>query len=121
MSVRDQLGLDLLDDHPISRNTDPATSRLAAQELTASGTRASQQRAVMEALERVAGGRGARDDISHRPPISVTSAELAVAMNADRYMVARRLPELRNAELAANGVERTCRISGRKCGTWMAL
>lgn len=96
--------LDLLSRSPIARSRDPQTSHDAAITITGSGARANQQRHVLYAVRRYPG---------------LTSSELARAMGADRYMVARRLPELRAAGLVKNWEPRRCRVSGQKAMIWV--
>lgn len=88
---------------PIAANLDPITSHIAADSITRSGVRGNQKRKVLDALERYPGR---------------TSAELALAMAADRYMVAKRLPDLLHDGLVEQGAIRACRVSGRPAVTW---
>lgn len=85
---------------PHARNTDPITSHLAGDEVTQSGRRQSQINKVTAMVR-------AREGL--------TSAELAKANEADRYMVARRLPD---ALAVMKGDPRQCNISGRLAVTW---
>lgn len=94
---------DLLSDQPIARSTDPETSHLAAAEVTKSGKRATQQHECLKGVKRYPGR---------------TSAELAAALHIDRYIVARRLPELREAGKVMNGPARPCGQTRRKAITW---
>ena len=98
--------LDLLSDSPIARRLDPSTSHEAAEHVTKSGARASQQRAVFDLVKRFPGH---------------TSAELAAKSSMDRWTVARRLPELRAAWLVKNGDARTCGETGRSGLTWYPM
>jgi len=63
----------------LARATDPPSSKRAARRLTTSGRHKSQKARVLRALRDYPG---------------LTSKELALAMGEDRYMVARRLPDL---------------------------
>lgn len=101
--MAEEVQLDLFSDQPIARNSDPQTSHQAAREITASGKRASQQHQCLEAMKFWPGK---------------TSAELASLMGVDRYMVARRLPELRDANKVVNGMARRCRVTGKRAMTW---
>jgi hypothetical protein len=92
-----------LEARKLARSTDPETSHEAAREHVRSGAQAAQKATVLEALRRL--GR-------------VTSAELAQAAGLDRYMVARRLPDLSRDGRAAQDGERECRVTGRKAVTW---
>ena len=95
--------LDLLSDQPISRATDPSTSHLAETEITRSGQRATQQIVLLRLVELHPGK---------------TSAELARLGGVDRYVAARRLPELRTSRHVENGVSRTCAATNHKAMTW---
>ena len=88
---------------PAARTTDPHTSHLAAEEITASGAR-QQQIGVAIAAVRAHPGH--------------TSMELANLTGHDRYMLARRLPDAETARAVSKGEARTCTISGRKAVTW---
>lgn len=93
----------LLADPPIARTSDAESSHLAAERVTASGKRGAQQARCLEGLRKHPGS---------------TSAELAQALNEDRFMTARRLPELEHASLVRRGAISLCRVSGSKCLTW---
>lgn len=88
---------------PISRRSDPASSKLAESHVTAT-SRAAQQRACLNQARARPGS---------------TSAEIAKALGIDRHIPARRLPELLRI---ANGVRRgplaKCTVSGRMAVTW---
>lgn len=89
--------------NPIARATDPATSHRAAFEVTTSGTRDLQAKAVLELLKAHPGA---------------TSAELGTVGAYDRYVVARRLPELEKLGFAKRGPARACGVTGRQAMTW---
>jgi len=93
----------LLSDSPIARKTDPVSSHEAAAEVTASGARATQQAEVLRGVKEYPGR---------------TSKELAHLIGCDRYLVARRLPELARKGLVQRGHMVTCKIGGRKAVTW---
>lgn len=95
--------LSLLADTPIARSRDPETSKLAASDITASGQRARQQNLVLGAVKRWQGR---------------TSAELAQRLGSDRFMTARRLPELRAQGYVENGCARACGVTGKSSLTW---
>lgn len=95
--------MELLSSMPIARESDPETSHLAAEEVTTSGRRAVQQHAVLAAV------------MAHP---GLTSRELAQAAGMDRYVVARRLPELEAAKRVRKGEARECRVSKRLAVTW---
>lgn len=90
---------------PIVGSKDPSTSAMAARELEESGARDSQKRDVYLACK------------SHPDR---TSAELAVIARMDRYMVARRLPDLRADGWVENPGKKVCLITGRMAVTWRA-
>lgn len=95
--------------HPrsaISRRGDPVTSHEAADLVTLSGRRDAQAQLVYEALRRWPGR---------------TSAELAALADFDRYVVARRLPELRNGGWAVSMPPRRCTVTGRRALLWRVL
>ena len=73
---------------PASRNTDPASSR--------------QQRLVRALVRRYPGR---------------TSRELALVGNIDRYVVARRLPEIEPVHVRKGDLRR-CEVGGRNAATW---
>lgn len=87
----------------LARCSDPSSSHEAAAEHVRSGRNAKQQTMVYAALQRTS---------------NVTSRELATMWNLDRYVVARRLPELRDANLAIAGPKRRCKVSRRAAVTW---
>jgi DNA-binding MarR family transcriptional regulator len=95
----------LLTGHP-ARRTDPASSHVAAREITRSGLRAAQAEQVSLALTLWPGH---------------TSRELASRAHLDRHMVARRLPELERAGTVKRGPMRACRESKRLAVTWWPL
>ena len=89
---------------PLAANNDPLSSHLAAAELTSSGRRASQKAEIVTWLR------------TQESPL--TSMEIAHAAGLDRYMVARRLPDLERDGLVERGAMRICRESGRPAITW---
>jgi hypothetical protein len=100
--------------NPISRHGDPSTSFEAEETITRNGTRETQAARVLFLLQRYPG---------------TTSAELAyescVGDNADtwdwsmdRYVVARRLPELEFLGRVKRGSARTCRVTGNRALVW---
>ncbi len=91
---------------PRVRNSDPISSHEAAEAVTESGLANAQAARVLEAVK-------------EHPWL--TSLELAAASGIDRYVLARRLPELRDAGYVLNGTPRPCkasRIGGRNVTTW---
>lgn len=89
----------------LSRATDPSSSAEAAERHVASGRNATQKIAVLEAL---------------RAHPGATSAELARSMKVDRYITARRLPDLERDGRVTRIGERTCRVDGTPAVIWKA-
>lgn len=92
--------LDAFTDTPRARNTDPATSHLAAERIKPK-LRA-QQQAVLDALAKWPGS---------------TAVELAKVSGLDRYLVSRRLPELVPV-YARRGRPRVCSVNNTPMTTW---
>ncbi len=95
--------------NPIAHHADPDTSHQAAKEITEEGIRDQQAGEVYRALKSC----GDR---------AVTSMELAriPGVAFDRFVAARRLPELEKLGLIHRCPARTCTASGRKAITWRA-
>lgn len=91
--------------HP-ARATDPSTSHEAARHVVESGLQEDQQAVALSAVKRASG---------------LTSNELAHRMQLDRYMLARRLPELAEAGLVWRGPKKPCEVSRRSACTWWAV
>ena len=89
---------------PIAASADPASSHIAAQQLTANGARGRQKRLVLDALR-----------VFVKPP---TSAELAHVAKLDRHLVARRLPDLKADGFVEQRDMRTCTVTGHRAVTW---
>ncbi|MCK5127675.1 MAG: MarR family transcriptional regulator [candidate division Zixibacteria bacterium] len=87
---------------PASRSSDPHTSHEAEEFINKTGIRESQQMEVLAWLKLLPGH---------------TSRELAMISGIDRYIVARRLPELAPMH-AEKGEARKCNDSGRQAITW---
>lgn len=90
---------------PASRATDPETSHQAELQFTESGERSKQQSEVYQMVRRNQG---------------CTSKEIAQREGVDRYMVAKRLPELEKAGYVFRGQARPCQAAGskRKAAPW---
>ena len=86
-----------------ARRTDPESSHEAAAELVESGRVNDQCQRVLEALQRFD---------------RTTSAELAWHSGMDRFVVARRLPDLERKGLAKKGGYKHCPVGGRKAVWW---
>lgn len=88
----------------LARNNDPTTSHEAATQLKDSGKHAHQKTVVLGALSRCR--------------MSATSAEIAQDNELDRYLVARRLPDLEKDGWVEKEGKRQCRVTGRKGVVW---
>ncbi len=91
---------------PVARVTDPLSSYRAGERHRRSGKCLRQKEIILKALKRNPG---------------MTSAELSKLIEMDRYIVARRLPELRNGGLVRNGAIRQCGVVGSPCLTWYPI
>lgn len=101
-----QLSFDAALEVPIARQDDPEASHLAAEEITASGRRESQMRVVL--------------DLVCLHPGS-TSLELSRFGALDRYIIARRLPELEDGGLVLRGEQRICKAGNRLATIWFPV
>jgi hypothetical protein len=90
---------------PSARGTDPESSHLAAERITQSGKRSSQQDEAVRLVTSYPGH---------------TAAELAEFSRLDRYQLSRRLPEIERIHVH-KGSMRECRILGSQCVTWWPL
>lgn len=90
----------------LARKTDPITSHEAADELVSSGQHTSQKSIVYKAL---------------RLYPNLTSAELANAVRLDRYLVARRLPDLKRDGHVEVIRHRKCMMTGKLAQVWRAV
>jgi len=88
--------------HP-ARSTDPSTSHEAANRVVASGKQRAQQATTESAVRRHPG---------------LTSMKLAEVTGLDRYMLARRLPELAKEGRVWRGPKVLCPISETSACTW---
>ncbi len=89
--------------HP-ARNADPSSSHEAAEHVVSSGLQAQQHSLAASAVRKHPG---------------LTSLELARATGLDRFMLARRLPELQRNGLIVRGIVRKCSASNGRSGvTW---
>jgi DNA-binding MarR family transcriptional regulator len=91
---------------PLAHRNDPVTSRIAARAMAESGALSSQQARVLEALREFPG---------------TTSDELAQRSGLDRYLVARRLPDLARLGHAVQDGRRESSISRRQAVVWRPL
>lgn len=87
-----------------SARADPATSRLAGAELSASGARRVQAERVLALVRQCPGA---------------TAAELAAGTHdLDNVRVLRRLDDLRKLGRVRQGAARTCSCKSRRMMTW---
>lgn len=91
---------------PIAAAADPATSHEAARHLARTGQLTRSMRRTLTVL-------------AAWPASPPTSHELAGHDLRDRYEHARRLADLRERGLVANGDARPCRVTGRRAVTWV--
>ena len=90
--------------HHNARRTDPQSSHAAGRKVEANGKASDQRAQCLQAVERFPGH---------------TSQELADKLGFDRYMLARRLPELRQRGLVRNGTApRECTVTGNLAMAW---
>jgi len=85
------------------RNNDPPTSALAGRAAESSGLARMQRSRCMEA-------------VIATPGLTAREIEDRTGIKAHK-----RLPELREAGLIANGPSRRCRVTGRRAMTWLPL
>jgi hypothetical protein len=91
---------------PVSAKSDPATSKEAAEGVTRSGLREGQCLGVLALVKKYRNS---------------TSLELAhKGRTYDRYVIARRLPELEQGGLVSKSGIKVCGVSGKKATTWKA-
>lgn len=90
---------------PVAAKSDPGTSHEAAQAITRSGRREGQLMGVLALIK--------------KHPLS-TSLELS-RYGFDRYVTARRLPELAKAGLVMRRKVRECTVGKRPATTWEAV
>lgn len=89
--------------HP-ARSDDPTSSHEAADFIVGSGKQAQQQAQAAAAVRKHPG---------------LTSLELARATGIDRFVLARRLPEVEREGLIRRGIVRKCSASNGRSGvTW---
>jgi hypothetical protein len=92
--------------HAKARNTDPVTSHIAARDVDASGVAYGQRAACLS-------------EVIARP--GQTASEISVALELERIVGGKRLPELREAGFVKNGPSRACRVTGNRCMTWFPV
>jgi len=90
-------------DPPLAHSMDPLSSFLAGEKHHRSGRWDSQKAAVLKALRQNDGS---------------TSAELARVMDVNRYVCARRLPDLERAGLVQKRPPRQCKVTRSLCVVW---
>lgn len=88
---------------PAARATDPDTSHIAANEVTATGMRAEQQAKTLAAVRAFPG---------------CTMQELAEKTGLCRYMLGRRISECEAAGMVYRGLKRCCTVTGRMAEPW---
>jgi hypothetical protein len=87
-----------------ARREDPQTSHQAADKVEIEGKATGLRRICLQQVRRSPGQ---------------TAGEIAAALGVERCVPSRRLPELREAGLVANGPPRRCVVMGTSCMTWI--
>lgn len=87
----------------LARSTDISTSHEAGSYVASSGIQRDQQSTAAAAVKQHPG---------------LTSMKLADVTGLDRYMLARRLPELLKTKQVWRGPAMPCPVSGRSACTW---
>lgn len=87
----------------LARSTDISTSHEAGRYVAGSGIQCDQQSKAAAAVKQHPG---------------LTSMKLADVTGLDRYMLARRLPELLKTKQVWRGPAMECPVSGRSACTW---
>lgn len=96
-------------EEPLARNSDDESSHLAGDKLTTSGKRNSQKTRVVKWM--------AANNVT-TIEAGLTSAEIAQYSGIDRYVVARRLPDLMQDGYVVKCLLRTCKATGNEAMTW---
>jgi len=96
----------LFADMPISHRNDAVSSFKAADRHKASDNWSKQRQAVLKALQTL---------------VCATAKEISEFSGIDRYIVSRKLPDLRRAGVVENGKPRKCRILKKKTLTWQLI
>lgn len=91
---------------PAARNTDPATSHLAAQAITKSGLRHSHNKLCLKAVQDNPG---------------VSSARIAQIAGIDRHQAARRLSDIAGISVEKGEPARCDLCRGQLCVTWWPM
>ena len=86
-----------------ARISDPVTSHIAGDAIESSGHAEKQRLLALAAVQEFPG---------------LTATELEDKTGLDRYMLCRRLPELRDDMFVRNGNGRKCGVAGRLMQTW---
>jgi len=86
-----------------ARRTDPVSSHLAGHEVEATGKAAGQRQLAFNAVKQYP---------------RRTSKELAYITGINRYLLARRLPELDGLVQGDDRLKRKCKVSGRLSVIW---
>jgi hypothetical protein len=89
-----------------ARITDPSTSHQAAAAAERRGVAAAHRLLCLASVTREPG---------------LTAAEIAERVGLERHKPSRRLPELRDDGLVANGAARLCSVQGTRSITWLPV
>ena len=90
----------------LARATDPDTSHLAAAAVERCGHASAQRNTCLAHVRKLPGQ---------------TAAEIAAVSGMERHAPSRRLPELRDSGLVANGEVRICSVTGNRSLTWVPI
>jgi DNA-binding transcriptional regulator GbsR (MarR family) len=85
------------------RTTDPATAKLAYEQMVRDGSLSRRRLEIARAM------------VGDRPQ---TAGEIAEILGSNRNNVATRLTEMEHMEVVRKVAERRCMISGKTCWTW---
>ena len=96
----------LFDSPPIARNSDPATSHRAAEEITSDGTRSRMMQVALDAVRRHPGR---------------TSNELEAITGHGDGKIRKRLADLEKDGLVRKGEVRKSEVSGKNCHVWLLV
>ena len=112
--MSDQSSIQFVPVSPVSHREDPHTSTLSAREVTRGGARKRQADEVLRLVRKFPNCTSSELDRLH---FMREKGEWRL----DRYVIARRLPELadiKNGALVERGPARQCRVTGRMALTW---
>lgn len=95
----------------LARGSDPESSKLAAEEIVASGTHAVQKQFVLSVLS-------THDGATSRELARYAATVVGQDINALVHIIGRRLPDLEKDKRVRRGPQRTCTVGQRQALTW---